>query len=247
MLSVLTFLAEDIGPVGAVLIASILALVIAGGTKRRVLGLVLLVLAMPISSTLATWPLDASTQDFALPTQAPSGDVVVVFGAGVFSDATGGMWPSSRSIERASVGLALSRNLNLPLVVSGGVVRPDLAAEAIVLANVMRLPPDTVLEAEAGTTAENALYVSRIVRERGWQSVILVTSREHTRRAVSSLRSQGVTMSGVVNATAPKAVTLRDVVPSVRGLGRWSPVVHEYVGILWYIITGRIDPASLFG
>lgn len=242
MLELLNFLADDIGPVGAILIASILALVLGGGAKRRVLGFVLLVVSMPVSAKLATWPLDASSHAYTDLAPGLTGDAVVVFGAGVFSDATGGMWPSNRSIERASVGLALSKDLDLPLVVSGGVVRPDLAAEAIVLSNVMRLPPDTILEPKAGTTAENALYVAEIVRERGWRSVILVTSREHTRRAAASLKNQAVDISATVNATAAKPIKLRDFVPSIRGLGKWAPVVHEYVGILWYAVTGRIDP-----
>lgn len=247
MIGILNFLAEDIGLSGGLLIAAILALVLGGGTKRRVLGLVLMAAAMPVSSRLATLPLDASTLAFEQVAAQTPGDAVVVYGAGVFADRTGGMWPSARSLERAAVGLALSKALNRPLVVSGGIVRPDLAAEAVVLSTVMQLPDDTILEAKARTTAENAQYVAEIARNEGWQSIILVTGRVHTRRALAATRTAGLPVAAVVDATRPRGVRAADFLPGVSGLAAWSPVFHEYAGILWYILSGRIDAATLVG
>lgn len=247
MLEVLDFFVTEIGLTGFLLIAATVALILGGGPKRRVLGLVLLVAAMPVSARIAAVPLDASTMAHDGAAPGAPGEAVVVFGAGVFADKVGGMWPSGRSLQRTAVGLALAERLRLPLVVSGGIVRPDLAAEAVVLSRVMRLPPDTVLEAKARTTAENAHYVAEIARARGWRSVILVTSREHTRRAVASQRAAGMNVAGVVDASRPRPLGLLDFLPGVRGLSAWSPITHEYVGILWYLLTGRIGPWDLVG
>lgn len=247
MLEALNFAVGQIGLSGLLLNAAILALIFGGGVKRRVLGIALLVVALPLSSRIAALPLDATTVELEAAASGLEGDAVVVYGAGVFADPVGGMWPSDTSVKRAAVGLALSGKLGLPLVVSGGVVRPDLAAEALVLAEVMRLPPETVLEAQARTTAENAEYVATICRDRGWRSIILVTSREHTRRAAAATRTAGIDIAAVVGASDPARIKPADFVPGAKGLGRWTPVLHEYVGILWYALTGKLDPWALMG
>jgi len=247
MLEALNFAVGEIGLSGLLLNAAILALIFGGGAKRRVLGIVLLVAAFPLSSRIAALPLDATT--IALEDAGPglAGDAVVVYGAGVFADPVGGMWPSANSLRRAAVGQALSGKLGLPLVVSGGVVRPELAAESLVLSEVMRLPAETVLESQARTTAENAEFVAAIYRDRGWRSIILVTSREHTRRAAAASRSAGMDIAAVISASESVRLKPGDFIPGAKGLGRWSPVLHEYVGILWYMLSGKLDPSALTG
>ncbi len=246
MLDILNFFVDEVGLTGLLLIAAILSLIVGGGPKRRALGVVLLLMSMPVTSRIAAVPLDASTVEFDDANAGRDADAVAVFGAGVFADKAGGMWPSARSLARASVGLTLSERLDRPLVVSGGIVRPDLAAEAVVLSNVMRLPADTVIEAKARNTAENAEFVAAIAAERGWRSVVLVTSREHTRRALAASRSVGLNIADVVDASLRRPIGAVEFLPGPKGLSRWSPVAHEYVGILWYVLTGRIDPWSLF-
>ncbi|RVU34157.1 YdcF family protein [Hwanghaeella grinnelliae] len=246
MLEALNFIVDQVGLSGLLLNAAILALIFGGGAKRRVLGIALLVVAMPLSSRIAALPLDATTVEFDAFPPSLRGDAVVVYGAGVFADPTGGMWPTGASTSRAAVGVALSKSLNVPLVVSGGIVRPDLAAEALVLAEVLRLPPETVLESKAGTTAENAHYVAEICDQRDWDSIILVTSREHTRRAVAAARTAGTDVAEVIAASGgPVPVGLADFIPGASGLSHWRPIIHEYVGILWYILSGGIDPGTL--
>lgn len=247
MLEALNFAVGQIGLSGLLLNAAILALIFGGGTKRRVLGIALLVVAMPLSSRIAALPLDATTLELEAAASGLKGDAVAVYGAGVFADPVGGMWPSGTSINRAAVGLAVSGKLGRPLVVSGGVVRPDLAAEALVLAEVMRLPPETVLEAQARTTAENAEFLAAICRDRGWRSIILVTSREHTRRAAAATRMVGIEIAAVIAASDRARIKPADFLPGAKGLSRWSPVLHEYVGILWYALSGKLDPWTLMG
>lgn len=245
MLEVLDFLVDTVGLGGFLILASIAALILGGGRKRRVLGILLLIAAMPVSSRIAALPLDASTVEADAVGSPISGDAVVVYGGGVFADPVGGMWPSERSLERAAVGLAFSQQHSLPLAVSGGVVRPDLAAEAQVLADVMQLPEETVLETRARTTAENAEFIAAIAAEKGWRRIILVTSRYHTRRALAASRTAGLEVAAVVAASAERPFGPRDLLPGTDGLARWSVVVHEYVGMLWYMLSGRIDPSSL--
>ncbi|WP_425405275.1 YdcF family protein [Hwanghaeella sp.] len=245
MLDALEFLIERIGLGGGLIIAAILALLIGGGRKRRVLGIVLLLAAMPVTSRIAALPLDASTVAFEAAAPGMVGDAVVVYGAGVFADPTGKMWPSDGSLNRTAVGHALSQRLDLPLVVSGGVSRPDLAAEVFVVAEVLKLPADTVLEDQARTTAENAFHVAAIARDRGWESVVLVTSRDHTRRALAASLTAGLDVAAVVAATELKEIQMIEFIPGIAGLGHWAPIVHEYVGILWYVLTGKIEMGTL--
>ncbi len=44
-------------------------------------------------------------------------------------------------------------------------------------------PTDVVLETESQNTDENALWVARYARERGWDKILLITSRYHMKRS----------------------------------------------------------------
>jgi len=246
MTGIANFLVGDIG-LGTVLLWLLIAvLFVTGGAKRRMLALAVLVLAMPMASRLAALPLDASTHDASGIGNLPKADAVAVFGAGVFSDELGGMWPSKNSIRRATVGREAARRLSVPLVVSGGRADPALAAEAPVIARVLALDETAIVEDKARNTEENAHHIALLAGDRGWRSVIVVTSRLHTRRAVSAMRSTEMPVAAVIGVGPRTDFGAVQFLPTALGLVGWSPVLHEYAGIVWYLATGGINAGELF-
>ena len=246
MTDIANILVDTIGLGTGMLWLLLIGLAVGGKRLQRALAIVAFLLAMPMTSFLAALPLDAATHTVdEIDTLKPA-DAVVVFGAGVFADDLGGMWPSSHSIRRATAGHEISRALKIPLVVSGGVARPGLGAEAQIIARILSLPESSIIEDRARNTLENAAFVADIAGNEGWRSVILVTSTRHTRRASAALRSTGLSVSAVVGVIAEPEFGIWDVVPSLDGLGRWKPILHEYAGILGYVVQGGIQPSELF-
>ena len=245
MTEIANILVGEVG-LGSILLWLMAAvLLISGGRRRRALALGALVLAMPAASQIAALPLDASTHVPSEIDGLPRSDAVAVFGAGVFADDLGGMWPSRNSIRRATVGREAARRLAVPLVISGGRANPALAAEGPVIRRVLDLDGTAVIEDKARNTEENAHYIAVLARERGWRSVIVVTSRSHTRRAASAMRSADIAVAAVLGVGPRPGYDALKFLPSAAGLVRWSPVLHEYAGILWYLATGAVRPGAL--
>ncbi len=85
------------------------------------------------------------------------------------------------------------------LGVSGGVTGPPPAEAEVMRALALDLGvPDEriVVEDRAVNTFENAVYTGRIIRERGWRQVVLVTDSFHMPRALYVFRRLGLTAVG---------------------------------------------------
>jgi len=119
-------------------------------------------------------------------------DAVVVLGAALVAPGVPG--PALR--RRVLYGVEVLNGSGAPfLVVSGGLVNlppaeaqvmRDLAVEAGVEAGRI------VVEDQARNTFENAVYTGRIMRDRGWGRVVVVTDAFHMRRALYVFRTLGL-------------------------------------------------------
>ncbi len=84
------------------------------------------------------------------------------------------------------------------ILLSGGPPRPTpgYPTEPELLAEALRAwgvdGARIVVETESRNTHENALAVARVSRERGWQTLVLVTSAAHMARALGCFRATGL-------------------------------------------------------
>ncbi len=123
-------------------------------------------------------------------------DAVVVLGAALA--ATGVPGPALKRRINHGVRVLNERKVAY-LVVSGGVSGPPPAEAEVMRALALDLGvPDEriVVEDRAANTFENAVYSGRIIRERGWRQVVLVTDGFHMPRALYVFRRLGLTAVG---------------------------------------------------
>lgn len=84
------------------------------------------------------------------------------------------------------------------VLLSGGLLdpSPELPSEAEQLARMLErwgVPAERIaVETRSRNTRENAVESTRVVRERGWQSVLLITSAKHMPRALGCFRKAGL-------------------------------------------------------
>ena len=129
------------------------------------------------------------------------------------------------------------------VLLSGGLLNPspELPSEAEQLARMLErwgVPADRIaVETRSRNTRENAVESARVVRERGWQSVLLITSAKHMPRALGCFRKAGL-----------RPDTLPVDYRGGSGGGGWSPhasnlerstdALREFAGRLAYRLMG---------
>ena len=226
------------------------SLVLIGGATLAFLGL-----SVPLVATWLETQLGEAAPSFDV---ATPGDAVaiVVPTAGIFADSQGGWWPSSASIRRAVAGQALAERTSLPLVLIGGSPLGEAETEAVSVARQLDLvgpdrpdDPTVLIESGARNSAETAAAARTIAERLGGTHIVLVTSPVHVARMAANLRHVGLTVSA--HAPAPHASpqqplgVLAPYLPSAAGLAGSRAALHEYLGILWYLINGHIVMADL--
>ena len=242
------FLPIFVLPLGWVVILLVVALL-----RRKhwplIAALVVLYLSsMPVVGNALTRRLESSYPAVPI-AQAETADAIVPLGGFFGAAACEGCVPNvGEAGERLEAGIILLQNKKAPwLVFTGGRVpwskQTEVEGEASKRVAVARgLPAEQILvTGEVGNTLDEAHAVAKLMRERGWRKIILVTSAWHMPRSARLFRKAGVDFVPfpVDFQTSPNAtLTLLDFLPRAEGLQRTESVLREWYGILFYAVTG---------
>jgi uncharacterized SAM-binding protein YcdF (DUF218 family) len=180
-------------------------------------------------------------------------DAVIVLSGLLDAEATesGGAPDYTDAVDRLHAGFDLLRTGRARAVLlSGGSVDPRVheAVEARVLSRQLQswgiAEARIVVEDQSRNTRENAVNSARIVRERGWQRLLLVTSAFHMQRAAGAFRAAGLSFD-----TLPVDFRWRDparfpqsLLPRAESLAQSTLALHEWVGRLAYRWRGYSAP-----
>jgi uncharacterized SAM-binding protein YcdF (DUF218 family) len=164
-------------------------------------------------------------------------DAVLVLGSRLQKDGE----PTASALSRLLHGLELVRQGWAPRL-----ILPELHEPAARYAPVARRRMATLaVEAElvtigpVGRTRDEAVFASRLCRERGLCRLLVVTSPTHSRRACAALEREGLRV-----VSSPAIETRFDVETLERPeerLPAFGSVVHERLGLLYYRRRGWID------
>jgi uncharacterized SAM-binding protein YcdF (DUF218 family) len=230
--------------------AMIVAAIVGGRRHRRAAtwllasaAALLLIFSMPAVSGLLLRPLEYRYPPIAAAARGIG--AVVVLGAGVRNgapDEGGQPTLSETALKRVVAGFLLSRKLDVPVVVSGGITWADRGtkSEAAVARDLLvklGTPVDRVhVEETSRTTRENARNVAVILREMGVTRIALVTSASHMPRAMKSFARSGVDCipapTGYLSADA--GLSPVDLLPAFGALRDSSVALREYFGLVLY-------------
>ena len=170
---------------------------------------------------------------------------IVVLGRGNHDnllDYEGRITAGGPMLERLRYAASLHRRTRLPLLVTGGAVRPSSPAEAELMARSLKNDFGIgvrFVESRSRNTIENAIYSAALLAEVGITRIVLVTHATHMFRAVDAFQRQGLMAvpAPVVTSVATDDNVPLDVfafLPSTGALSGSASAVHEYVGRLWY-------------
>jgi uncharacterized SAM-binding protein YcdF (DUF218 family) len=135
-----------------------------------------------------------------------------------------------------------------PVVVSGGKVDPDVPGPttAAVMAEFLRTlgvkPGDLIVEEVSRTTFENAVESGKWLRRRQLDNVLLVTDAVDMMRALRCFHKQGIAAipAPCHYRTSPFRPTLFTFLPSAGAAQHCQRVWHEWLGMAWYWVQGRL-------
>ena len=213
--------------------------------RRRKLGMTLIGLSLAALWFLSTPLVGGGLLDALKPAyrdlDATQADAIVILGAGTLHDSLeyGGDTVGRFTLERLRYGARLARQLNKPLLVTGG--SPDGGRP---IGQLMR----ETLEREFGvkvrwvedrseTTRENARYSAGMLRQAGIGRIYLVSHAWHLPRAVPEFERQGLRVvpagTGYSLRRGPRPL---DFLPSAQGLYDSYLAMHEGIGRVWYRI-----------
>jgi uncharacterized SAM-binding protein YcdF (DUF218 family) len=251
-------------PLGLALLLQILGLLARQrrfGPALSAAGIVLLWLAAtPLVSRQLVWGLEERAARLT-PDPIPRADAVLVLGGGLRP-----ALPPRRGVEVNEAGdrllraVALMREGKAPwLLVSGGRVtfmaNDPAAAEARLaraLATSLGVPAERIVASEEGrNTAEESRALVRVARQRGWTSLLLVTSATHLPRSLATLRrAAGADLRIIPVAcdfqlaarnsfgTPTAAGSLLSLLPSAEALVLTTTALREHMGLVVYRLRG---------
>ena len=152
---------------------------------------------------------------------------------------------TGESALRMLEAVRVYRLLDRPwVVVSGGAI-DDRQPEALVAGDALEqrgVPRDRiVLELQAMNTHDHALRVPPLLRERGVRQFVLVTSRQHIRRALAVFRAVG--LSPIPSMPEPldelrRRTRLERYLPSQAALSASQTLIYDELGMVYYWLRG---------
>lgn len=221
-------------------------------TGRCLLGLTLIAGVTVATLPIGRWLLAPLESRFpaiqSLPEQV---DGIVVLGGMIdpIVSADHGQVALNDAVERLTEGAILARRYpNAKFIFSGGsgnLLRQDLK-EADAVSPILELMGlegrRVIFENQSRNTAENAIFSHRLGQPAPGETWLLVTSALHMPRAVGCFREAGwsilpypVDYKFTKNERFEWSFNLR------TGLGTLTDGMHEWLGLIFYRLTGRSD------
>jgi len=174
-------------------------------------------------------------------------DAVVVLGGGVkpgapFLDLKNDLMEDT--FKRTVGGLHLYLEKHRPIITSG-YSSEDKKSEAQIMAdflNYFGIPRSFLItEDKSRDTYENALFTARIVKEKGFNKICLVTSAYHMPRAVMLFHRAGIENIIPVPVDFKSEditpLTVYSFFPTSYWLDISAKALHEYFGLLFYLFN----------
>ncbi|MEJ2531707.1 MAG: YdcF family protein [Halioglobus sp.] len=182
----------------------------------------------------------------------PESEAIVLLGGATRGDThMGTLGDMNQQADRLVHAVALYKAGRAPLVLLSGGGQTGGRTEAEVMRDILLVMgiPDKALLLERGsrTTYDNAVNSARLLQARGLDSILLVTSAFHMRRAEASFAAQGLQV--IPAPTDYQRLVMEPVLPrwlpTVDDLARSTYALREHVGYWVYRLQGRFQPRGL--
>lgn len=160
---------------------------------------------------------------------------------------------TNKGADRILHTLQLYKLGKVPLIIvsggSGKLITEEEAAEAELIKRVLLLSgvaeKDIMTEEESRNTYENALFTTRLIKEKNLaeDKLLLVTSAFHMRRSLASFKKAGLLPRPYAvdfYAGEPEYTPDHLLIPDPGAINQWTKLISEWTGCLMYRMSGYI-------
>ncbi|MAJ24095.1 MAG: hypothetical protein CMP36_01140 [Rickettsiales bacterium] len=231
---------------GLIIIIYVLALTSNKRNKFKMFSVALFLFflfSLPIFNKIISFPL-VSLPKYLINDKTNNLDnasAILVLTGGVYKNILDEWQPSRSTEDRVYIAKKILTNYKLPLVISGGFTAENAPSEAQVTKKYYNLS-NAILDNSSVNTYQSAIslksYCSNL---KG--SLLLITDKYHTLRSFLSFRSQGC---NVLIYNHSNKITFLDIIPKIQGFSRFNKAIYEYAGIMYYVLTLKINPFNVF-
>jgi len=224
------------------------------GFGRRWLGCVALTLiyflccSPTFANALLGWLEQRAVAEAQMCSVPTNDSVLIVLGGGV-SGSPHNVHEYSRlqesSLRRLIAAVELARKSpSSVLLLSGGGVEGSISQGHLMasMAQALGIPPERlIVEPQSETTYEEARNIGRLLGASDPRPKYLVTSAAHMPRALATFTTTGMKVCALpVDFRKIVAPWYETLVPQLTALTKTSEAVHELLGYVFYLLTGKI-------
>ena len=202
--------------------------------------ILLVVLATPFFAGMLLLALELHLPSDAAEGGKPGAIVILSADIARYGGENPGFGPGRLTLDRERAGGAVFRRTQLPVLVTGGVLRPGDPPIAAVMEQSLREDfqiPVRWVEPHSRDTWENAEDSARILRANGINTVYLVTHAWHLRRAILAFHHFGINViPAPVQLDRYPELSLFELLPQVFGWQITYYAAHEWLGYAYYAL-----------
>ena len=201
---------------------------------------VMFIISLPFFGKIFSYPLIGFPKLF-LSSDLKDVKSAVVLTGGIYKNIINEWQPSKNTEERILYTKKLLNKKDIPIIISGGMTKKDAPSEAEVVKEFYDLV-NAEIETLSLNTFQSAQNLKAYCAEFN-NNLIIITDIFHSLRSYLSFKSQGCNtiLYNYVYHIEPK-----DFIPSLYGFLLFNKAVYEYLAIVYYLVTFKINLVSIF-
>ncbi|GIR46872.1 MAG: hypothetical protein CM15mP56_4480 [Alphaproteobacteria bacterium] len=202
---------------------------------------IMFVISLPFFGKIFSYPL-LGLPKFFISSDLNDVKSAVVLTGGIYKNIINKWQPSKNTEERILYAKKLLNKKDIPIIISGGITKKNAPSEAEVTKDFYNLV-DTEVETESLNTYQSAQNLKDYCKIFN-NNLVIITDIFHSLRSYLSFKSQGC--NTILYNYNSYYIVLKDFIPSLYGFSLFNNAVYEYVAIIYYLVTFKINLVSLF-
>ena len=202
---------------------------------------IMFVISLPFFGKIFSYPL-LGLPKFFISSDLNDVKSAVVLTGGIYKNIINKWQPSKNTEERILYAKKILNTKDIPIIISGGITQKNAPSEAEVAKEFYNLV-DAEVETESLSTYQSAQNLKNYCKIFN-NNLIIITDMFHSLRSYLSFKSQGC--NTILYNYNDYFIELKDFIPNLYGFSLFNNAVYEYVAIIYYLVTFKINLLSLF-
>ena len=202
---------------------------------------IMFVISLPFFGKIFSYPL-LGLPKFFISSDLNDVKSAVVLTGGIYKNIINKWQPSKNTEERILYAKKILNTKDIPIIISGGITQKNAPSEAEVAKEFYNLV-DAEVETESLNTYQSAQNLKNYCKIFN-NNLIIITDMFHSLRSYLSFKSQGC--NTILYNYNDYFIELKDFIPNLYGFSLFNNAVYEYVAIIYYLVTFKINLLSLF-